>query len=308
VKLIFATDLHIGRQPPQRTDEYHAAMLAKLNRLVEYSNKEKYDYFILGGDLFDRPQVEPSVLNDLYDVFFELDCKIFYVVGEHDTYGHAEEGLRNSSLSLLQTMMGPDRMICLNPAFVDGTRPKSEWTFHGIHCWNKPKTQAILQGACPNTIVVAHTLLTPKEMPYDTFPIPSITTGGTPLVLCGDFHDRFLIRQGSTTFVNPGPLGRRQRTDAAPHVVLAESPKSGSEWNVRLVPVRCEDAHWQELVVPEGTVGVGVDLAEFAERLNSFGQEAGDDIYSHIDRVGQAEKVDPEVLGLIGKMKDQVEG
>jgi len=76
LKLVFITDLHFGRPPARRTDNYHASLLEKLMRVVQFANKKEVNFLVLGGDLFDVPRVQPAVIHDISEIFEECNSPL----------------------------------------------------------------------------------------------------------------------------------------------------------------------------------------------------------------------------------------
>lgn len=296
MKFVFVTDLHFGRAPSQRLDDYHASLLSKLQRVVDFANKQSCYAILLGGDLFDIPRVAPHVLLDLRDLFVQFHGTILFVVGEHDTMGHARETLRNCSISLLQKMLSNFVMLDSDYIFLEG---KQQCHIYGLHCWDKPATRELLKENRADIFIV-HSLITPNEMPFATFPVSTLSLSA-PLVLSGDFHHRFdVIGPNGTRFVNPGPFARRKDTDDVPNIAFMDfSPKS---INVKLLPIRCDMAQWSEKPIEESPSNGDVNLSEFADRLKNFQWAAGD-IYELVERMAESEGVEAEVVNLIRSQK-----
>ncbi|WP_018247567.1 metallophosphoesterase [Orenia marismortui] len=104
MKLLVLTDTHIrGTTPSRRLDDFKETLLNKLREVKEIAIEEDVDYILHGGDLFDRPDTAPSVVNDFIKVLRTYPKPIYIVAGNHDLYGHNPETLSRTMLGILIT-------------------------------------------------------------------------------------------------------------------------------------------------------------------------------------------------------------
>lgn len=120
MKILHIADIHLGRRrlDGQLPDQDFAAAF---DHIVGIAIEEQVDLFLIAGDLFDRPQVEPPHLGQALRILRRLkaaEIPVIAIEGNHDkafihsdlpTWVHhlAEEDL----LILLQPKFGPDGAI-----------------------------------------------------------------------------------------------------------------------------------------------------------------------------------------------------
>lgn len=105
MKLLYFTDSHIrGSSPKSRKDNYFETVKNKLNEIVSLSKENKVDYILHGGDLFDRPDVSISVVNDIAPILQSFQAPIYAISGNHDIYGHNPKTLSRTMLGLLNAI------------------------------------------------------------------------------------------------------------------------------------------------------------------------------------------------------------
>jgi len=116
VKLYHAADIHLGRSRLDgRLPDQDLANAFR--HIAEAAVNDRADVFVLAGDLFDRPQVEPGHLRqaqEVLQILYRAKIPVVAIEGNHDrTYVHsddttwvgflAEDGL----LQLLRPKFGP---------------------------------------------------------------------------------------------------------------------------------------------------------------------------------------------------------
>ncbi len=86
MRLFHVADIHLGRR---RLDGRlpHSDLAAAFNFVVEKAIEEKVDVFLIAGDLFDRPTVEPPHLRQAQQVLGRLKAsgiRAIAIEGNHD--------------------------------------------------------------------------------------------------------------------------------------------------------------------------------------------------------------------------------
>ncbi len=234
--LLFIGDPHVeGRTPGFRRDNYPETILAKLKWCIEYCDQQQLQPILL-GDLFDKPRDNPNwLISRMLDIF-DGRC-IPTIFGNHDCANpHLDE---NDSLTLL-AKAGAVRLLdeknlwsftCDGRVVLVGGSPyrypipdifslgpdQVQLTF------GEPKSSAGSQPA-PNLDAVCHPGLVVWLTHHDlTFPNPNeaVVTHlnelvGIDYVINGHIHRRASanVVRGQTTWVNPGNIVRRSRSDS----------------------------------------------------------------------------------------------
>lgn len=101
MKLLYVTDTHIrGTTPQHRLDDFPRTLLAKLTEVVDLARRHQVTAILHGGDLFDRPDVAPSVAREFLAPLRAAPCPIYGIAGNHDVFGHNPETLMRTMLGL----------------------------------------------------------------------------------------------------------------------------------------------------------------------------------------------------------------
>jgi DNA repair protein SbcD/Mre11 len=204
-KLVFATDLHFrATKPISRLDnDFFGSLLAKVDELRELSADA--DIVLLGGDIFDRPDVPHSVVIKVIRAFSKFKCPIYTVVGNHDVHGYQEVSVEASALGVMFENGVMNKLDILNPC--------RGIAIYGLHAYNENRWRV------PNTndfkVLVAHKMITGVPIPNCDTILPSDVARETNanLILCGDIHTPFIEKHNGKTFVNPGSFARMSIND-----------------------------------------------------------------------------------------------
>src|SRR5436190_3183121 len=120
MKIVHAADIHLGRR---RLDGLlpDSDFAAAFNYIAELAIAGKADAFLLAGDLFDRPQVDPPHLRQAEVVLAKLHearIPVVAIPGNHDkVFINSEEETwlqylaAHELLILLETLFGPEGPI-----------------------------------------------------------------------------------------------------------------------------------------------------------------------------------------------------
>lgn len=98
MRLLHCSDLHLGRRPVGGKGEFsekrYLDYFNAFEQCVDIAIREKVDLFIMSGDIFDRKEIVPEVLEKSEKILKKLsDAQIFSVAieGNHDNIIHAKE-------------------------------------------------------------------------------------------------------------------------------------------------------------------------------------------------------------------------
>jgi DNA repair exonuclease SbcCD nuclease subunit len=132
MKIYHAADIHLGRR---RLDGRlpDGDILAAFRFIAEEAIREKADVFLLAGDLFDRPQVDPPHLRQAQEILQLLKTAgipVIAVEGNHD-----KQFVNTEAPTWVRFLADDDLLVLLRPEFdAEGAR---------LNQWN----QAIRSGA-----------------------------------------------------------------------------------------------------------------------------------------------------------------
>lgn len=105
MKLLYFTDTHIrGTSPKNRKDDYILTLEQKFYEILSIIEKEKVDFVLHGGDLFDRPDVSVSIVGRFAKILTKIDKPIYIISGNHDVYGHNPKTINRTILGLLNEL------------------------------------------------------------------------------------------------------------------------------------------------------------------------------------------------------------
>ena len=234
--LLFIGDPHVeGRTPGFRRDNYPETILAKLKWCLEYCQQQELHPIFL-GDIFDKPRDNPNWLISRMLDLFEGRC-IPTIFGNHDCANpHLDE---NDSLTLLakagvirlldekhlwacsfegRTVViggSPYRYPIPETFSIDGS--KVQLSFSNPTMASEEQSIDWIKAICKPGLVI---WLTHHDL---TFPNPNeaVVTHlnelvGIDYVINGHIHRRASadVVRGQTTWVNPGNIVRRSRSDS----------------------------------------------------------------------------------------------
>ena len=120
MKIYHAADIHLGRR---RLDGRlpDSDILAAFRFIAEEAIREKADVFLLAGDLFDRPQVDPPHLRQAQEVLQLLKSAgipVIAIEGNHD-----KQFVNNEAPTWVRFLAEDDLLILLRPEFdAEGAR------------------------------------------------------------------------------------------------------------------------------------------------------------------------------------------
>ena len=124
MKLYHAADIHLGRRrlDGRLPDD---DIVAAFRFIAEEAIREKADVFLLAGDLFDRPQVEPHHLRQAQDVLHLLKSAgipVIAIEGNHD-----KQFVNTEAPTWVRFLAEDDLLMLLRPEFhAEGVR-LNEW-------------------------------------------------------------------------------------------------------------------------------------------------------------------------------------
>lgn len=234
--LLFIGDPHVeGRTPGFRRDNYPETILAKLKWCIEYCDQQQLQPILL-GDIFDKPRDNPNwLISRMLDIF-DGRC-IPTIFGNHDCANpHLDE---NDSLTLL-AKAGAVRLLdaknlwsftCDGRVVLVGGSPY-RYPIPDVFSLGPDQVQLTVgepwssagSQPAPNLDAVCNPGLVVWLTHHDlTFPNPNeaVVTHlnelvGIDYVINGHIHRRASanVVRGQTTWVNPGNIVRRSRSDS----------------------------------------------------------------------------------------------
>lgn len=193
-------DLHLWDLTPEcRKDNYFETALRKLAWVVEMANKWKCP-ILQAGDIFDRPNPPPRIINPVIGVLRHLSHPFDCVAGQHDLQNHSMENYKDSGLATLEAA-----------GVVNCIWKRDDITLYGEsikgRCWGQelPTDAGIL---------IMHKMMwsapiTPDQKPGQALRWINKHKEFAMLVVSGDNHASFAHRtDDGRLLVNPGSMMR----------------------------------------------------------------------------------------------------
>lgn len=275
--LLVIGDPHLeGRVPGFRKDDYPRTILEKLRWALNYAATEKL-LPLITGDLFNIPRNNPNWL--LVEMLQLLDREVFFIYGNHDVHENAITD--DDSISVLVEagrgrLLGGNRMVSTvinsRPVLIGGT----SWG-----AWIPEKVPDTIFSDTPPLAVwlTHHDIIVPGY--EDKGWLKPREISGIDLVVNGHIH-RCLetVIKGKTTWLTPGNIARRARSDATrahtPAVLRIDIDRDGWKSAHIEVPHRPYDEVFHEAVLdaPAGETASGfvTGLAELQARRTQTGE------------------------------------
>jgi predicted MPP superfamily phosphohydrolase len=182
MKFLYFTDVHLKTKTPiRRTGDFEADVLGKIAFLLIEAQRQKVDFIVCGGDLFDLPNPSYRLAAQVLRLIVQSGINWYQVLGNHDILGHNPETWEIGVLAFFEQL--PNFRI-LNRVKGEQYTVQSVHYSHGIEEQTKPWATEKDR----YTILAAHAMIVPTPVPFlHTLPGKLKTDAG--LVLCGHFHD-----------------------------------------------------------------------------------------------------------------------
>jgi len=284
MKILFFTDLHLRRTPPRwRRDNYAEALLRKLEFIVDLAKTEDCDRVYFGGDFVDSPQVSIALVNQAVDTLSELTANgigFTAAFGQHDEQGNIPKGIEASVTSLLYRIpnnnlppIGIDIGFAFNDTMVLHYRDILLELIHYRGDFYNPSDNTAIE----IDMMLIHTMITPKAVPWPHILISDIPTGAS-IVLSGDYHPGFPpIFSNDTWFINPGAIARTTVADAdkLPKVAIVDTDKLPNN-PAEYVEVECAPAHEAfDLEGAEAVKELDSERSQYTRMLQDMAESGG---------------------------------
>jgi len=205
VILLLLGDGHFSkRKPENRLDiDYFGAQLGKLNQVAMIYHKHKCDGLLQVGDFFESWRIGHEVVADIISNLDAFKMKIFLVWGQHDIYGHSVESFISSPLMVLI-----EAGLCT--LLLDSPIHRGLCSFYGAPFGCRVPVPSVDDSY---KVLVVHQMVGDKPL----FPGQDIVHPQRflkehkeyNLIVCGDYHYRFIEERDGRFCINPGALVRK---------------------------------------------------------------------------------------------------
>lgn len=325
MKFLYFTDSHIrGTNPKSRTDSFFHTVKIKLQEIQSIAAKEKVHAILHGGDLFDRPDVSISVMNEIIPILKSFPAPIYAISGNHDIYGHNPITLPRTMMGLLDTLgiihlinnqrlllkdeettvqlsgspyiYGIDREENRTLYTVDERDPSADYAIHLVHGF-------LMSGDVK--AIFANTL------------IDDILDTKADLTLSGHLHDGFPTTEvEGKVFANPGAIVRISNSmtelKRRPKILLIDVKKKGATITERYLKSARPGSEVLDRTEIEMHKFKRRELAEFKESIDRTGNYDRINFFDLLADISANEKLDPaikeEAMARIAQVQERRSG
>ncbi|MCK8817764.1 metallophosphoesterase [Natroniella sulfidigena] len=213
MKLLVMTDTHIrGTTPGRRMDNFKETLLKKLKEVKQIAIEEEVDFILHGGDLFDRPDTAPSVVNEFINVLCDYPVPIYLVAGNHDLFGHNPETLPRTMLGVL-VASGVVNLVSEEPILLskDGIDLQLTGKSFDYEVDSKNTTAYSVKKAedVDYALHLVHGMLLERPFFDQGYTLIEDVETEADLIVVGHYHLGFgKLEFNGTKFLNPGALAR----------------------------------------------------------------------------------------------------
>lgn len=217
MRMLFFTDTHVrGTNPQNRKDNFVETVFLKIEEVFDIAKKNNVDILLHGGDIFDRPDIAPSLVRDFIILIDKYSLPIYAVAGNHDMFGQNPDTLNRTMLGLLD---GAGLIKLLRPGeklfFKEGNKIiqlTGQHYFYGIDSDSSKKSYVVKKDPDVDIAIhIVHGMLLEKPffegMAYTL--IEDILDTEADITLSGHYHSGFATKRiDNKYFINPGSLVR----------------------------------------------------------------------------------------------------
>lgn len=309
MRFLFLTDTHIrGTNPQNRKDDFLKTLFDKMTEVFDLAKQNNVDIIIHGGDVFDRPDISPSIVRHFILLLNKYTLPIYAVAGNHDIYGQ-------NPLTLTRTMLGlidsTDLLHIMKPGevkiFEDGPikiQLTGQGYFYGIDDKFKKESYIIKkEKEVDYAIHIVHGMLLEKpffkNMNYTL--IDEILDTEADVTLSGHYHSGFDVKIfNNKYFVNPGSLVRINNSlnelTRKPRVALIDINIKGIVIN----EIKLESALPGHEVLDRSKVEASEfrerKLSQFIQSIYSTGEFQTTNIYNIIEEISKQQDLEDNVV------------
>ncbi|GAB6098669.1 metallophosphoesterase [Halanaerocella petrolearia] len=315
MKLLVMSDTHIrGTTPSRRIDNFKETLINKLQEVDKIARREEVDFILHAGDVFDRPNPAPSVVNEFLQVLRQFKVPIYVVAGNHDLYGHNPDTLSRTMLGLLITS-GVLKII-KEPIILEG---EVKLRLTGKHFDYNVDTDASAYQVDKSSEVdyaihVAHGMLLDRPFFDQGYTLIEDVVTEADIVVAGHYHLGFGEQDHKETkFINPGALVRMsadtKEIERQPQVALIDLADE-----IEVEFKKLKSAKPGEEVLDRTAIEAAAfrekKLADFTQTIKAAGEFKYFSVEQILDQVANnqeiTEEVKQEALERISKAQEEL--
>lgn len=289
VGLLVIGDPHLeGRQPGFRKDDYPQVVLGKVSWCLKYARENRLLPVFL-GDMFEKPRDNPTwLIGALIEMFSEV-----FSVGIFGNHDCAETTLTdNDSLSIL-VKSGCFRLVNQESPWIGKINGRN--VYIGGSSYRQPIPEKFVLRAAKQTnffdgdpfvVWLSHHDI--EVAGYQNGRFGPFEIENVDLLINGHIHRRLeSVRKGRTTWMTPGSITRRSRSDAnrehVPRVMRIDIYGDGEKISDVVVPHRAFDEVFHEEIIEALDEKTGSEFVAGLAELIARRTETGAGLHKFLD-------------------------
>ncbi len=234
MKILLTSDWHLrGSNPENRIDNFFETQLGKIEEIFKIFNKEKCQFLLQAGDLFDNPRPSFGVLQyiiKLFNNYFINNNNFLTVAGQHDTY---YRNIDKTALKLMEFLHYVN--ICKK------NNLSKDIDLYGASWGDEiPK----IENADNFNILLIHKTIVDKPQWFgqEDFLQSDKLFKSNPydIIVSGDYHRPVFYEHKNQVIVNCGVLVRKTiaEADLQPHIYILEIDESDLTYNLKKIELK----------------------------------------------------------------------
>jgi len=215
MKIVLLGDQHLrAKTPVNRKDtDFSYTWKTKLQTVIDYCNKVKNIYAVIQvGDMFDSPDVSNSVIIDAIETYRQLP-QVYCIFGQHDIYGNSEAAIKQSPISILESV----EAVRIIPYKGLTVAEICETLIDNINLYGVSNYQSLeefndVDDTNYNILVCHHMICSEPLFTEQQHIKPNNLLEKFKhfkLIVCGDYHYRFINKYDNRFIINPGCMIRK---------------------------------------------------------------------------------------------------
>ena len=236
VDAVLVGDIHLreeGDVPVCRTDaaDYYKTQFIKLDFVGALAHKHQCPV-LCPGDVFDYWKAPPSLIRMAIRCFRGMQEHVFTIPGQHDLPFHRLEKYNASGLAVVETSLSRSFVAVNSSGGI-----AQDFSIQGFAYGCPPAPYSLHDSLARRVAIIHHFTYPGAKVPWPGCKSPSALSllrkmKGFDLVVSGDNHQSFEVRDGKRLLVNPGALMRTEvgQINYHPRVALWEAERNVVEW------------------------------------------------------------------------------
>lgn len=218
MKIGVVGDCHFSLYPPiRRKDDYLNTLCKKFSQAIAIFEDQKCAVIVQVGDLVDSPCVGNKVKSSIIKILKKTSIPFLMICGQHDIIGHNISTFESSPLSVFYAAEIIN-ILTSDPFTIDNIN------FYGVSYGQeivKPKTKGInilvIHQNIGEPLFPGHNIISPKQFLQKHYYYD--------IILCGDYHNKFIARINNRIILNPGIIIRKTKKefDYKPSVAIIDT-------------------------------------------------------------------------------------